>query len=59
MLQSTRLWILREQKKGLGMFLSAVALAWDLGGPGLIPSTDRGERGNVLGVAGRAVVAGS
>ena len=53
-------WIWTEQKRGLGMFLSDGVLAWDVGGPGLIPSTDRGgERGNVLGVAGRAVVAGS
>ena len=26
------------------MFLCAGALAWDVGGPGLIPSTDKEER---------------
>lgn len=42
------------------MFLSDGALAWDVGGPGLMPSADRGgERGNELGVASRAVVAAS
>lgn len=30
-LQSTCPWIFREQKRGLGMFLSAGALAWDVG----------------------------